>query len=314
MNMVAPLPTPDPVAPLPGDAAMDPPRRPLRDGLRAFAQSLPALIGAVVLGLILFVALFAPWIAPQNPYDLMQLDITNSKLPPGSEGWMGEIFLLGTDDQGRDILSGIFYGLRSSLAVGLISVVVAVAIGTLVGLLAAYSGGWVDSLLMRIVDLQLSFPTVLVALILLSILGQGIDKVIIALVIVQWAYYARLIRGVAIIEKEKDYVEAARCLRLSYNRIVLGHIARNCMSPLAVTATVQIASAISLEATLSFLGVGMPVTQPSLGLLISNGFKYMLSGHYWISVYPGVALFLLIASINLIGDRLREITDPKASQ
>ena len=276
-----------------------------------FAASRLALGGLVVLTLIILAALFAPLISPQNPYDLNQLDILDGRLPPGSESTPGFTFWLGSDDQGRDMLSGILYGLRISLGVGVISAIIAVAIGTAAGLAAAYFGGRIDSLLMRIVDIQLSFPAILVALILLAVLGQGTDKIIIALVTVQWAYYARTVRSTALVERRKEYVEAARCLALSHGRILFRHLLPNCLPPLIVVATVQVAHAIALEATLSFLGIGLPITEPSLGLLIANGFEYMLSGKYWISVFPGVALLITIVSINLVGDQLRDVLNPR---
>ncbi len=185
------------------------------------------------------------------------------------------------------------------------------AIGATVGLIAAYAGGRVESLIMRVVDLQLSFPAILLALMLIAILGKGVDKIIIALVTVQWAYYARTVRGTALVESRKEYVEAARCLGLSHNRILMRHILPNCLPPLIVVATVQTAHAIALEATLSFLGVGLPQTEPSLGLLISNGFEYMLSGKYWISFFPGILLLLTIMVINLVGDQLRDVLNPR---
>ncbi len=256
-------------------------------------------------------AVFAPWITPQDPYDLAQLDIMDGSLPPGAESLTGMPFWLGTDDQGRDMLSAIIYGLRISLGVAATSTLIALAIGMSVGLVAAYFGGRVDSLIMRIVDLQLSFPAILVALILLAILGKGVDKVILALVIVQWAYYARTVRGSALVERRKEYIEAAACLALSHRRIVFCHLLPNCLPPLIVVATVQVAHAIALEATLSFLGVGVPITQPSLGLLIANGYDYLLSGDYWISFFPGIALVVTIIAINLVGDRLRDVLNPR---
>ncbi|MDP7650826.1 MAG: ABC transporter permease [Rhodospirillales bacterium] len=261
---------------------------------------------------VLFLALACPWISPTNPYDLMQVDIMENRLPPGSARYSdGMIYWLGTDGQGRDMLSGIFYGLRTSLFVGAMSGVIALMLGTTVGLTAAYFGGRVDTVIMRIVDLQLSFPTILVALMLLAILGQGVDKIIIALVTVQWAYYARTIRSQALIERRREYIEAAQCLALGHRRIVFRHLLPNCMPPLIVVGTVQVAHAIALEATLSFLGLGLPPTEPSLGLLIANGFDYMLSGRYWISFYPGVALLIAIATINLMGDQLRDVLNPR---
>jgi len=209
------------------------------------------------------------------------------------------------------MLSGIFYGLRISLAVGAASTVLAVAIGLVLGLAAAYFGGWVDAVIMRIVDIQLSFPAILVALVLMATLGQGAGKIILALVTVQWAYYARTVRSSALVERQKEYIEAARVLALPRSRVVFRHLLPNCLPPLIVVATVQVAHAISLEATLSFLGLGLPITEPSLGLLISNGFQYLLSGKYWISFYPGVALLATIMAINLVADQLRDILNPR---
>lgn len=284
---------------------------PLLRVARDFAESPLALFGLAVVLIIVFLALFGPWITPQNPYDLRQLDIMDSRLPPGSDSWTGMTYWLGTDAQGRDMLSAIVYGLRTSLMVGVASGFFAVCLGMTLGLCAAYFGGLADTLIMRLVDLQLSFPAILVALILLAVLGQGVDKIIIALVVVQWAYYARTVRGAALVERRKEYVEAARCLALPTSRIVFRHLLPNCLPPLIVVATVQVANAIALEATLSFLGIGLPITEPSLGLLIANGFQYMLSGRYWISFFPGVALLITIVAINLVGDRLRDVLNPR---
>jgi peptide/nickel transport system permease protein len=250
-------------------------------------------------------------ISPQNPYDLGALDLMDSRLPPGSAAVDGMTYWLGTDAQGRDMLSAILYGLRISLVVGISSASVALALGATVGLVAAYVGGAVDSLVMRIVDIQLSFPAILVALILVAVLGTGTEKIILALVTVQWAYYARTVRGSALVEARKDYVEAARGLGLGNARIVFRHLLPNCLPPLIVVVTVQIAHAIALEATLSFLGIGLPVTQPSLGLLIANGFQFLMSGTYWISFFPGLALLFTIVSINLVGDQLRDVLNPR---
>lgn len=266
-----------------------------------------------VIALLALVALIllAPYFAPQNPYDLASLNLLDGRLPPRSPTMDGGFYWLGTDDQGRDMFSAILYGLRISLLVGLTAVVLATAIGSLVGLLAAYAGGVIDAVLMRIVDFILGFPTILVALVLLAMMGRGVDKVILALVVVQWAHYARIMRGRALQERRKEYVEAAANLGFPAWRIMLFHLLPNCMAPVMVFATIQIANAIVLEATLSFLGVGVPVTEPSLGLLIANGFQYLLSGDYWISLFPGLALLLLILSINIVGDRLRESLDPR---
>ncbi len=284
---------------------------PFRRFVSQFAESGLAMFGLGLLVLIIGLALLAPLVAPQNPYDLNQLDIMEGKLPPGTAGQDGWTYWLGTDDQGRDMLSGILYGLRISLGVGAGSTLVAVLLGLAVGLSAAYFGGRTDAVIMRIVDLQLSFPAILIALILLAVLGQGLDKIVISLIAVQWAYYARTVRGNALVERRKEYVEAARCLALSHRRILFRHLLPNVLPPLIVVATVQVAHAIALEATLSFLGLGLPITEPSLGLLISNGFTHMMSGKYWISFFPGVALLLTIVAINLVADHLRDVLNPR---
>ena len=284
---------------------------PAREFAANFAQSKIAVAGFAGLCLILIVAVGAPLISPQNPYDLAQLDIMDSKLAPGESSVSGATYVLGTDDQGRDMFSAILYGLRISLGVGVMSTVAALAIGLAIGLISAYAGGWLDALIMRLVDLQLSFPSILIALVLLAVLGQGVDKIIVALITVQWAYYARTVRGNALVEKRKEYVDAAVCLAYSTPRVLFRHILPNCLPPLIVVATVQVAHAIALEATLSFLGLGMPITSPSLGLLISNGFTHLLSGKYWISFFPGIALLVTIVSINLVGDQLRDVLNPR---
>lgn len=276
-----------------------------------FAENRLAVAGFLLLVALIVIAIAAPLISPQNPYDLAQLDVMDSRLAPGDHSAAGKTYWLGTDDQGRDMLSGIFYGLRISLAVGVSSTVIALALGLVLGLAAAYFGGWIDTIVMRIADIQLSFPAILIALILLAMMGQGTGKIIAALVTVQWAYYARTVRSAALVERRKEYVEAARALGLSQARIVFRHLLPNCLPPLIVVATVQVAHAISLEATLSFLGLGLPITEPSLGLLIANGFQYLLSGKYWISFYPGLALLVTIVSINLVADQLRDVLNPR---
>jgi peptide/nickel transport system permease protein len=298
-----------PIAPVSGGA-----EAPWRRFAAQFMESPLALVGLGLLVLLALAALLAPWIAPQNPYDLAQLDVLDSRLAPGAASLSGRIYWLGTDDQGRDMLSAILYGLRISLMVGLASTLAAVAIGLVLGLAGAYVGGWVDTVIMRIADIQLSFPAILIALILLAALGQGVGKIIVALVTVQWAYYARTVRSAALVERRREYVEAARVLALPEWRIVFRHILPNCLPPLIVVATVQVAHAISLEATLSFLGLGLPITEPSLGLLIANGFQYMLSGKYWISFYPGIALLVTIMAINLVADQLRDVLNPRLTR
>ncbi|AMJ59461.1 ABC transporter permease [Bosea sp. PAMC 26642] len=301
--MTAPTSTPEITSP--------PRATPARRFVRAFASSKLAMGGLVAFTAIVLAALLAPWISPQNPYDLMQLDILEGRLPPGSVSGAGMTYWLGTDDQGRDMLSAILYGLRISLAVGICSALLAAAVGTTLGLFAAYAGGRIETALMRLVDLQLSFPTILIALMILAFLGKGIANVILALVIVEWATYARTARASALIESRKEYIEAALAMGARPMRILFRHLLPNCLPPLMVIATVQIARAIALEATLSFLGLGVPVTEPSLGMLIANGYQYMLSGKFWISFYPGLALLATVVAINLIGDHLRDVLNPR---
>jgi peptide/nickel transport system permease protein len=284
---------------------------PFRRFVSEFFASKIATGGLIVFTIIAALAILAPWITPQNPYDLAQLDIMDGRLEPGSVGGSGMTHWLGTDDQGRDMLSGIIYGLRISLTVGIGSAFIASLVGASLGLLAAYGGGRTDSLIMRLVDLQLSFPTILAALMILAFLGKGVGNVVIALVIVEWAYYARTVRGSALVERRREYIEAAQCLALPTRRILFRHLLPNCLPPLIVVGTIQVARAIALEATLSFLGLGVPITEPSLGLLIANGYEYMLSGKYWISFYPGIALLVTIVSINLMGDHLRDVLNPR---
>jgi peptide/nickel transport system permease protein len=284
---------------------------PIRRVLSDFAANKVALAALMVIVLITLLALTASLIAPQNPYDLAQLDIMDGRLPPGSLSADGLKFWLGTDDQGRDMLSGILYGLRISLAVGAGSAFVAGVIGTSLGLTAAYVGGRVEAAIMRLVDLQLSFPAILVALMILAFLGKGVVNVMLALVIVEWASYARTARSAALSERAREYIEAAECLALPRWRVVFRHLLPNCLPPLIVIGTIQVARAIALEATLSFLGLGVPITEPSLGLLIANGYQYMLSGKYWISFYPGIALLITIMAINLVGDQLRDVLNPR---
>jgi peptide/nickel transport system permease protein len=279
-----------------------------------FIKSKGAVAALLALAAIILAAVLAPWISPQDPYDLTQVDLMDNLQKPGSRSMEGKLFLLGTDGQGRDILSAIFYGLRTSLVVGVASGAIALAIGTAIGLLAAYRGGWTDTIIMRIVDLQLSLPPILVALVILVVMGGGAAKIVLALVIVQWAFFARTVRGVALVENAREYIEAARSLELGLPRLLFRHLLPNCMPTLTVLATVQVASAISLEATLSFLGLGLPPTQPSLGLLIANGFRFMMSGNYWVSLFPGIALLVTIMSINVIGDRLRDVLNPRLAR
>jgi len=276
-----------------------------------FLASPLAVGGLAVCALIVLAALLAPWISPQNPYDLAQLDIMDGRLPPGAKSADGLTYWLGTDDQGRDMLSGIIYGLRISLIVGVGSAAVAFVVGATLGLTAAYLGGKTETLIMRLVDLQLSFPAILVALMILAFLGKGVGNVMLALVIVGWGGYARTARAAALVERRREYIEAAECLALPRWRLIFRHLLPNCLPPLIVIGTIQVARAITLEATLSFLGLGVPITEPSLGLLIANGYQYMLSGKYWISFYPGIALLVTVVAINLVGDQLRDVLNPR---
>jgi peptide/nickel transport system permease protein len=276
-----------------------------------FSRSPAGVIALAALLAIVSLATFANLIAPQNPYDLNAIDILDSRLPPLSQSMSDTTYWLGTDGQGRDMLSAMLYGLRTSLIVGFSSAFIAAGVGTTMGLTAAYARGWLEIVIMRLVDLQLSFPSILVALMILAFLGKGITNVVLALVIVEWATYARTARATALTERGKEYIEAAECLGVPTSRIIFGHLLPNCIPPLIVIGTIQIARAITLEATLSFLGLGVPITQPSLGLLISNGFEFLLSGDYWISLSPGILLLVVVVAINLVGDELREAANPR---
>ncbi len=279
---------------------------PLRQKVLRSIRNKPTTRGAgILLGLLVLLAVLAPFIAPQDPYDLASLSVMDNRLAPGSASMTGSVYWLGTDAQGRDMVSAILYGLRTSLLVGLLSTLGAMTIGVSAGLLAAQLGGVADAIIMRVVDFMLGFPSMLVALVLLASVGRGVDKVILAIILVQWAQYARLMRASALVERRKEYIEAAVNFGLPTHYIMLRHLLPNSIGSVLVISTISIASAITLEATLSFLGVGVPVTQPSLGLLIANGFDYLLSGEYWIAVFPGIALVLLIISLNFVGDRLR---------
>ncbi|WP_293855201.1 ABC transporter permease [uncultured Alsobacter sp.] len=284
---------------------------PFAGAWREFCENRTAVLALAVVVLIVLAAVLAPWITPQNPYDIGTLSLMDARRPPGYVGSGGYVHWLGTDAQGRDLYSAILYGLRISIQMGLAAGLVSLVIGGTLGIVAAYAGGRIETAIMRVVDLQLSFPAILLALVLVALLGQGKTQLTAALVAAQYAYFARTAYGAASAERRKDYVEAALAIPLSGRRIVFRHILPNVMPPLIVVATVQIANAISLEATLSFLGLGLPVTEPSLGMLISNGFQYMMSGRYWISIYPGVALIVLIVAINLVGDQVRDQFNPR---
>jgi peptide/nickel transport system permease protein len=269
----------------------------------------------------LLAAIFAPLIAPTNPYDLYSIDLMDSELPPS---WLegGESkFLLGTDDQGRDILSTILYGARLSLTIGFLAVAVQLILGIVIGLSAGYYGGRIDSFLMRFADVQLSFSTMMVAIIVSAIFKASFGSefysqyavlmLVVIIGVAEWPQYARTVRASVLAEKQKEYVEAAQVMGFKAGRIMFRHILPNCLSPILVISTVQVANAIMSEAALSFLGLGLPVDQPSLGALISIGFKYIFSGAWWITLFPGIVLVTLVLVINLLGDWLRDIFNPK---
>ena len=265
-------------------------------------------------------AAFAPWIAPHNPFDLASLELSNARLPPSWSPGGNPAFWLGTDDQGRDILSALMYGARISLAVGLASVVLSVVIGVTLGLLAGFLGGWVDALLMRVCDVMLSFPAILVALLIAGVgramfpnahdtLAFGV--LIVSITLTGWVQYARTVRGSTLVERNKEYVQAARVTGVAPLRIMHRHVLPNVMGPVLVLATIQVATAILTEATLSFLGVGAPPTSPSLGTLIRVGNDYLFSGEWWITIFPGAMLVVIALSVNLLGDWLRDALNPR---
>ncbi len=268
-----------------------------------------AALGVVVL--VVLLAVFAPLVAPQDPYDLAKLTLRDARRAPGFVGAAGYVHWLGTDAQGRDMFSAILFGLKISLQISVSAGLIALSLGATLGAAAAFLGGRTEALIMRIIDLQLSFPAILLALVLAAILGQGKIQLTIALIAAQYAYFARTAHGAAVAERSKEYIEAALSVPLPVRTVIFRHILPNCLPPLIVVATVQIANAIALEATLSFLGLGLPPTEPSLGLLIANGFQYMLSGRYWISIYPGIALVALIVAVNLVGDQIRDQFNPR---
>jgi peptide/nickel transport system permease protein len=251
-------------------------------------------------------------LSPQNPYDLTQLFLENSNLAPTlfSE-WSYSHFMLGSDGQGRDLYSAILYGLRVSLYVGLASTILSAVFGTLMGLVAGYMGGRTDAFIMRIADIQLSFPAILIALVIMSIWGQGLFKIIIAISVVNWVFYARTARGSTLAEREKDYVDAARSSGISDTAIMLREVLPNIVAPIIVIGTVRVANSIILESTLSFLGLGVPITEPSLGSLIYEGYQVLFSGFWLASVLPGLALMGVVLGINLLGDRLRDVLNPR---
>ncbi len=278
---------------------------------REFGENRIAVAALAVVAIVIVLAAIAPLVAPQNPYDLATLTLRDARKAPGFVGAAGYVHWLGTDAQGRDMLSAILFGLRISLQISVTAGLIALAVGATLGAAAAFLGGRTEAVIMRIIDLQLSFPAILLALVLAASLGQGKAQLTIALITAQYAYFARTAHGAAVTERSKEYIEAALSVPLPARTVIFRHILPNCLPPLIVVATVQIANAIALEATLSFLGLGLPPTEPSLGLLIANGFQYMLSGRYWISIYPGIALVALIVAVNLVGDQIRDQFNPR---
>jgi peptide/nickel transport system permease protein len=286
----------------------------------SFRTSPVAMAAAVIALVCVFCAVFAGWVSPHNPFDLATLELGDARLPPAWSAEGSSKYLLGTDDQGRDILSAVIYGARISLIVGLVSVVLSVAVGVVLGLLAGFFGGWLDSFLMRVCDVMLSFPPILVALLIAGVgraLFPGAHEslafgvLIISISLTGWVQYARTVRGSTLVERNKEYVQAARVTGVAPLRIMLRHVLPNVMGPVMVLATIQVATAIITEATLSFLGVGVPPTSPSLGTLISIGNQYLFSGEWWITVFPGLMLVLIALSVNLLGDWLRDALNPR---
>lgn len=291
------------------------------DIFHSFLRSRVTVVAAIGTTVLFFVAFFAPWIAPHDPFDLASVSILDARVPPFWMEYADPRFLLGTDDQGRDIISGIFYGMRISLIVGFCSVIAAATIGITLGLIAGYMGGRVDALIMRIADIQLTFPAILIALLIdgaaHGIFGSINREVysfwilIFSLALSFWVQYARTVRGSTMVEKNKEYVQAARVIGIPSYIIMARHILPNVTGPVLVIATINLALAIITEATLSFLGVGMPPTQPSLGTLIAIGNDFLYSGEWWIAIFPGLALALLVLNVNLLGDWLRDALNPK---
>lgn len=279
-----------------------------------YKQSPVAMAALIIIVSVVLMAIFAPLIAPQDPYNQETLDLFDARLTPGETGSGGYVHWLGTDAAGRDVFSAILFGLRTSLIVGVLAGTFALLLGGVVGLMAAYYGGRIEAVIMRIIDLQLSLPAILLALVLVAMLGQGLPQLVTALTLAQYAYFARTTHGAASAERSKDYIEAALSTPLPARQVLFRHLLPNALPPLIVVATVQVANSIALEATLSFLGLGLPLTQPSLGSLISNGFQFLLSGRYWISIYPGIALMLTVVAINLVGDQVRYVLNPRRSR
>ena len=292
------------------------------DFLHDFKRSPVTIVSFAVVVVLILLAVFAELVAPTNPFDVGSLNLMNGFTPPMQpNAFTGEVFPLGTDDQGRDLLSAIIFGLRVSLFVGLTAVILAMVLGVSLGLLAGYRGGWVDSLIMRAADIQVTFPSILIAMLIFGV-ARGLlppsmrDELAISVLIIsiglsEWVPFARTVRGTTLVEKEKEYVQAARLIGLSSGQIMLRHILPNVLSPVLVIATITLALAIIAEATLSFLGVGVPPTEPSLGTLIRIGQDFLFSGEWWILIFPSATLLALALSVNLLGDWLRDILHPR---
>jgi len=286
----------------------------------SFRTSPVAIVAAVLAFICMFCALFAPWVSPHNPFDLASLDLSDARLPPVWEADGRAKYLLGTDDQGRDILSALMYGARISLFVGFAAVLLSVVVGVSLGLLSGFVGGKIDAFIMRVCDVMLSFPSILVAL-LIDGVGRALfpnahealafSVLIIAISLTGWVPYARTVRGSTLVERNKEYVQAARVIGVSPGRIMLKHVLPNVLGPVMVLATIQVGQAILTEATLSFLGVGVPPTSPSLGTLIRVGNDFLFSGEWWITIFPGLMLVLIALSVNLLGDWLRDAVNPR---
>ncbi|KRS19235.1 ABC transporter permease [Roseovarius indicus] len=280
-----------------------------------------AMAAGLVLLLLVLMAALAPFIAPQNPYDLMQLSIMDSEMPPAWQDGGDERFLLGTDAQGRGVLSTIMYGTGISLLIGIGAVVVQAILGITLGLIAGYKGGWIDAFLMRLADIQMSLSTLMIAIIVLAIFNAAFDAntyadyaifmLIMIIGIAEWPKFARTVRSSVLGEKSKEYVDAARVIGLPARKVMWGHILPNTLTPVLVISTIQVAEAIMTEAALSFLGLGMPTDRPSLGSLIRSGFEFIFSGSWWITLYPAIVLVVLILALNLLGDWMRDVLNPK---
>lgn len=287
----------------------------------SFTRNPVTVVSAIVAFICIAGAVLAPWIAPHNPFDLASLQLLDAFKPPAWSELGDRTYLLGTDDQGRDMLSAIMYGARVSLLVGFCAVVMSVVLGVSAGLAAGYLGGTVDAVLMRIADIKLTFPTILIALLIDGVTRAALPRdvhdqvalyvVIFAIGISNWPSFARTVRGSTMVERNKEYVQAARVIGLGRGKIMLTHVLPNVLGPVLVIATLQLGFAILAEATLSFLGVGVPPTQPSLGTLIRIGNDFLFSGEWWITIFPGIALITLVLSVNLLGDWLRDALNPK---